>query len=217
MRIFEFIDYLQRRINSLLFRIVLILYSIFILANFEGIFNIALYLIGIILYLFVYIYLLKSPRIRLLNDLIFISFILLGKDPNKVIIFVFLLLPIVNSINFSGNKKSHLLYIYIFIIYIALTCFYSHKYEPEFVVRNAFPIVSLFFLWCIDLYTSLRTKIRTFRESLNEIVDSFYLDKETIKKPHKIYTSLIEVINKNIQSNLVEELLCFIVIKALKR
>ena len=213
MRIFEFIDYIQRRINSFLFRIVVLFYSIFILVITNGIINTYIYVLGLIIYFIVYILMLKHDKLRLLNDFLLIVFILIGKNPNDIVLFVFLILPAINSINFSGKRKSLLVYMYIAIIYMFLLCYYEHKYELHFVFSNLSPLISLIFLWLIDLYTSLRTKIRNFRERLNEVVDSFYLDKETIKKPHKIYNTLIQIINSNIKSNLIEDLLCFTIVK----
>lgn len=211
MKIFELIDYIQRRINSILFRIILITFSILILSIYDGLFSKVYYSIGIVLYFLIYISLLKHHKLRLFNDLIFMIFILIGKNPNEILLFTFLILPAINSINFSGNRRSLLLYLYLFIIYDILLCFYNHRFEIDFVYDNIIPLYGLIFIWLIDLYTSLRIKIRDFRETINEVVESFYLDKETIKKPHKIYKTLIETINKKIKKELIEDLFCFTV------
>lgn len=213
MKIFEFIDYVQRRINSLLFRFIIITYSLLILQIHTNAFSNIYYTIGLFLYFFIYLKCLNHPKFRLLNDLLLMTFVIAGKNPNDVVIFVYLLLPAINSINFSGEKKSHYIYVYTFLIYVFLTCYYNNKYELAFIFNNYYPLFSLVFLWFIDLYTSLRTTIRVFRERLNEIVDSFYTDKETIKKPHKIYSLLIDAINKNIKKDLIQELFCFTAIK----
>lgn len=209
MKIHELIDFLQRKINSILFRFVLISYSISLLFLFENYFDTYLYVILILVYMSSYFLCLKYQKLRLINDIGFMILITLGKNPNEVLIFIFLLLPIVNSINFSGVKKSPLLYIYTFITYLLLSCFFAHNYNLDFLISNYTPIISLFFLWIIDQYTSLRTKIRDFRESLNEVVDNFYTNKEVIKKPHKIYNLLINVINTKIKKDYIKELYCF--------
>ena len=70
-------------------------------------------------------------------------------------------------------------------------------------------MIGVIFLWFINSYTSLRYKIRLFRDELNDTVDSFYIEKEYLKRPHKIYDLLITVINKNIKSDLIEDIFCF--------
>lgn len=213
MRNYRFIDILQRRINSVLFRLIIILYSIFLLIVHKNEFSFFIYLISFFLYFGFYLNCLKLPILRLFNDFIFISIILIGKDPNEVLNFIFLMLPIINSINFSGRKKSMLVYIFTIIIYLSFSCYYNKKYDIEFIFNRLTPLVSIVFLWLINYYTSLRNKIRIFREDLNDVVDNFYIQKEFIKKPHKIYKELIKVIQENIKSDLIEEIICFTVTK----
>jgi len=209
MKIFELIDFIQRKINSFLFRFLLLGYSIVILLSHYNILPFYTYIIGILIYFSIYIILLRFHTLRLFNDFIFIAFLILGKNPNEAIIFLFILLPVINSINFSGTKKSALLYLVTTITYIGLLCFYSKKIEVTLVIQSILPLCSLLFLWFIEFYTTLRIKIRDFREKLNEVVDSFYTNKALLNKPHKIYSKLILLINSIIRKDLISNLFCF--------
>ena len=214
MKIFEIIDYLIRRINSMLFRIVLIGYSTFIVFNYPGMLDKVYYFIAIILYFIIFYYLHKHSKhkLRLINDFLFIIAIVFGKNPNEILIFIFIILPIINSINFSGDKKTPLLYIYSSLVYIGLFLIHNPKFEWSSILANIVPLVSLIPLWTIDLYTSLRSKIRNFRENINDVVDGFYLNRETILKPHRIYGLIIDLINRKKFFVKVNELMCFTIV-----
>lgn len=209
MKVFELIDLLQRRINSLLFRIVMIFYSLIVYFSYPNEFHLYVYAFVAILYLIIYIWLIKLHQFRIFNDLFFIFVFLYAKDPNDVVLFIFLLLPAINSINFSGVKKTPFLYLYTYIFYLLLVCIYNNDFSSRCIRSTTFTLISFGFLWFIDYYTSLRSKIRTIRESLNEIVDTHYIDKKILNKPHKIYRLLIMDINKLIKKPLVERILCF--------
>ncbi len=205
----EIMDYIQRKINSILFRLVLVIYSYVIIFTQNNSFDIFVYLGVTLLYLFLFIKFDKKDKLRLLNDFLFINFILFGKDPSQVIVFTLIILPIINSINFSGTKKSIALYLYTTITYFNLICIYNNNVDAKFILANMLPLASIVFLWLINGYTELRLKIRAFREELNATVDNFYLKKEEIKRPHKIYKQLIEVIHNNNKKIKIEDIICF--------
>lgn len=206
---FEIIDLIQRKINSFIFRSIILLYTTIILITHENIFPSHIYIIGSILYIILYFVFLKRQRHRLFNDFMFFSLIILGKNPNEPFVFILLILPIVNSINFSGNKKSPILYIITAATYLSLLCYFNQKIELIVFKNSILPISSFIFLWIIEAYTSLRLKIRDFRDRLNEVVDGFYTNKELIKKPHKVYSEIINTINSRIKEDLIKDLYCF--------
>ncbi len=209
MKIFEIIDLLQRRINSFIFRFLILVYAVVILVTHDNVLPTYLYVIIALVYIVLYFTFLKKQRLRLFNDFLFISLMVLGKNPNEAFIFIFLILPIINSINFSGNKKSPILYFVTIIAYLSLLCYYNRKIELIVFRNSILPISSFIFLWIIEAYTSLRIKIRDFRDLLNEVVDGFYTNDEFIKKPHKIYNEIIKAINTKIKADLIKELYCF--------
>lgn len=209
MKAHEFMDYVQRKINSILFRLVLVGYSFFLILTIDNIFNTFIYLGVAVFYLFLFVKFDKHDKLRLLNDFLFIIFVLLGKDPNQILIFTLIILPIINSINFSGTKKSIVLYLYTTITYTILLCYFNKIVDVEFVIYNLNPLTTILFLWAINYYTDLRMRIKGFREELNATVDNFYLKKEEIKRPHKIYKQLIQIIHKNTNKIKIEDIVCF--------
>jgi hypothetical protein len=213
MKVHELIDFLQRKVNSLLFRFILVSYATLLLYAYPNQFHLVYYLTSFVIYLVIYFSLLNHDRLRLLNDFWFIGLILFGKDPHEPLAFIFLILPIINSINFSGQKQSFLLYIYTIVVFLAIACFNSHNYELKFMYNSLQPLIAVVFLWLVNVYTSLRVSVRAFREELNSVVDNFYLVKEDLQKPHKIYKKLIEVIHRNTKPDLIEDIICFVIVK----
>lgn len=212
MKRFEILDLLQRRVNSILFRLSLIFYAVIIILTNENIFDNLVYYIVLPLYIIIYIKFIRLSFVRLFNDFAFILIVLWGKSPYDIYNFTFLFLPIINAINFSGKKKSLLLY-----FLTVLEFFLLHSFSPvDSEIKNLKALkvlLPIFFLGVINWYTHLRMKIKTFREELIEVVDTFYLNKEHIKKPHKIYVKFIEVIHSNINQILIKEMYCFCVNK----
>lgn len=208
MKRFEILDLLQRRVNSILFRLSLLCYAIILILVNENLFVGTVYLFVFVIYIIIYLRFIRYSLVRLLNDFLFILIILWGKSPYDIYNFTFLFLPIINAINFSGKKKSLLIYFLTVIEFFLLHSFSSTDsgFKNLYALKVLFP---LFFLGVINWYTHLRMKIKTFREELNEVVETFYLNKEHIKKPHKIYEKFIEVIHLNINMLLIKEMYCF--------
>jgi hypothetical protein len=213
MNISFLVDKIQRRINSILFRLLLIGYCFYLVCIQTNAFESWVYAVAIIAYFVIYINLINYDKLRLMWDYVFIGIVLFGKNPNDVVNFSLLLFPIVNSINFSGKKKSMLLYIFTFCAYFGVLCYYSSNVEVGFVCSNLYPIGAFVFLWLINTYTSLRTKVRFFREELSEAVDNYYVKKNEIRRPHKIYEVLKTVIHKNIKRELVDQIICLTIVK----
>lgn len=204
---YSFIDIIQRKVNSILFRIVLLFYATVIIATNDNIFSIWLYIPLFFVYFIVYLILIGFSYGRLANDSIFIVLVLLGKSPYDIYNFIFIILPIINSINFSGKKKSILLYVFTLIEFVIVYYSYSHSIIDFNRILKLFLLIV--FLGIINWYSHLRAKVKIFREELFEVVDRFYLDKEQIKKPYKIYKKFIEVIHQNIKHDLIQDLYCF--------
>jgi hypothetical protein len=97
-----------------------------------------------------------------------------------------------------------------------LICIYSNQPNLEVIKDNLSILYPIFALFAIDIYTSLRAKIAIFREDLNETVDSFFIDKSIIQKPHKIYKSIILIINQSLKNKYIDEIFCFIILKGNK-
>jgi|GEM_PF-1459829 len=209
MNLFAIIDQVQRNLNSVGFRCIIVIYSIFVITLYDNLFSQYIYWVTIPLYLTIYFFLSRRHILRLLNDFLFIVVVIFGKNPNEPFLFVYLILPIINSINFSGAKRSWLLYFITIITYYLLLSLYYGKLDTQIFTQNYLPIISILLLILIESYTATRVKFRDFTEQLNAVVDSFYTKKKYHNKPHRLYPELIELINTEIEKDLVENIYCF--------
>jgi len=113
-------------------------------------------------------------------------FVLWNKELT-ILTYPFLLLPIFNSPNHTGEKRSFLTYIFTTLILI-------------FILRNKFEIIDvvpLFFILIIELFEKIRTRLLRFSSSLYNEIDNFYLKKLNLKKSHLIYAEIIERLNNS--------------------
>lgn len=206
MKTYLSISLFQKRVNSILFRLLVIAYGIFVISFLkENPFPWFVYPMIFIFYVIVYISVLKKSVIRLINDFLFIFLISLGKDPMNVVIFCFLLLPIYNNVNFSGGRRSKLLVPLTILVFVGLLLFYKDWILPDYseYLIVLIPIISLSF---INYFTSLRDKLRDFRESLIDSVDTYYL--KNIRKPHRVYKGLIHSLNNIFKSKVIKGVVC---------
>lgn len=158
------INYIQKRLNSLLFRILCITYAIVIISISINQFPQWIYYVAIIIYFILYIILNKHSKCRLLIDFIFTLIILWNKDININYCYLFTLLPIINSINYSGRNKSFI------TLYIG-TCLCIVILDKNV---NLFNLIAPSFLLLIDLYTWQKRKTNDVLYELSEHVDSYF-------------------------------------------
>lgn len=176
------------KILSILFRLIIVFYALFIIITEDNALEIYWYFISIIPYGFIYFKTLFRDdwlsKIRLLNDFIFITFILFGKE---LVFFnlIFLSLPIINAPNHSGEKKSTILYLLYIISFIVIN---------EFVWSWTFIVVTSS-LWLINAISNLRFQYFNNISKLNEQIEIFLEKDLQINKTYKIYTGLINSIN----------------------
>jgi len=215
MNLSKIADLFFRRINSILFRLLICVYSIFIVSISNNFFPIWFYPIFIAIYLISYSQLLKKHNVRLVVDFIFLGLILLYKKPDDPLTFVFILLPIINSVNFSGEKKSKLLYLYTIGLYLLLHLIYF-KCLVEFNFQNIATLgVPILCLWFINLYTEQRIKFKNFKDTLTDLVDEYFLNPDSLIRPYKIYEQLIAAIHSEIKKDFILDIYCFVPSKTL--
>lgn len=205
----EIIESIQKGINSVLFRATLILYSIVLFLLFSISLNIYLFILTIIAYFVVYLYLSKRPKTRMFFDFLFILIILWGNNPSEIYFFIFLILPIINNINFSGYKKSlGLLYLFTFICYfIVLISFKKDNFFNDFN-NDLYSILSVGILFIIDWYSALKKRFDNFKIDIEDIIERYYTDEKEIKRPYQIYLKIIELINEKIISIKILNIIC---------
>ncbi len=196
------IDKYQRKIISIIFRFIIISYSVFLLLYCNSLFKWYFNVGAFTLYLVIYFLLYKRDKLisllRLLNDYVFIYFIIYQTQEIGIYSFALLFAPILNTHNHSGEKKSILLYVF------PLLCL--------FIVTKDFDLwysVPFFLFLLINSFDSLRTKYFKFQQKLNSVIDDFFISEELINRPYKIYEKAIPILNaSNTLMHNVSNIIC---------
>ncbi len=203
-KILEF-DNMVRKIISVLYRIVLIFYGTSIVLSIENYFPWSVYVIAFLLYVILSYYLIRNKsayiKIRLLLDYSLIFLILFNKPIDSLVYGVFLLIPIFNTPNFSGQKRSYfMLYSIPIMSYFFLT---RHSLHLIFLV----PFLSLF---CISYLEYIRSKSFNFYYALTNSISEFYDARMQTGRDYKIYNTIIKKFNTNKFSSvcIVEAIFC---------
>ena len=184
------IDKSQRKLISIIFRILLIGYSIFILLHAGTEFSWYINLATFLLYGFLYGFFYKRDKLfsllRLVNDYAFITFILIQSKNIDIFSFALVFAPILNTHNHSGDRKSILLYILPLVsLYLATS---------EFKLLYIIPFVLFYF---INSFDSLRSNYFKFQQRLDSVIDNFFIDDNLYNRPYKIYENVIPIFNES--------------------
>ena len=183
------IDKIIKKTLSIFFRLIIILFGVSIVTSRSNYFETYWYFVAIVPYLTIYFSTLFKDgfisKIRLLNDYLFLIFILYDKGIDYTTI-CFLLLPIVNSPNHTGNKKSIWLYI---LFIISLYVLNHYQFDWSFI------IVTLVF---ITINFIIDSKSRFFNNitKLNTEIESFLEKQLELRKSYKVYYGILNVLNK---------------------
>lgn len=175
-------------LQSLIYRIVLITSAWFIIQDTKGyIPNHYLYL-ATFLYFIIYSFLKSKGKslLRLCIDFIFINIIIWGRDIDTSPIYIYILLPIINAINYSG-KKSHSITV---VVLILGTILLQLKHWENHMI---FP---LFGLWLIYISSFLKRREWNTINEISQHIDGYFINQKEIMKPHLIYEHIITELNK---------------------
>lgn len=176
------------KILSILFRVILVLFGLIIVLTKENSLNILWYVFSIIPYLFIYVKTLFKngiySKIRLLNDYAFIFLFVWGKELDFLSI-IYISLPIINSPNHSGEKKSFLLYVFYILSLFTIN---------NFIWSWSF-LTGVVMLCLINQISSLRYQYFNNITDLNNQIDIFLEKDLEINKTYKIYKDLIKALN----------------------
>jgi len=194
---FSKIDFFLRKKWSYFFRLILLLYSFYLISICsDNYFNIQFYISASIIYLLLFFLLKKNgySALRTLNDFIFIFFILFEKNLESSVNYFCLLIPLINSQNNSGKKNNYWGYFLALLILLLIINFDKFSnYNNSF---KFYLIVPLLVIFSIDYFLRFRDKIKKLNEKLFEIIDGLYglgFDKiNTIK----VYKDLITQLNQ---------------------
>jgi len=183
-------DSTLKLLNSILFRAIMLSYGLSLLISFNNILSVWWYFGATILYIGVYIILFNKKGykslIRLINDYAFITLISYGKPFYEIHCGIFILLPVINVLNHSGEKAvipfSLRLYVLVLLSTLVLNDF---KFDWVFVV----PLVAISF---INFLVYFRMTIIGYSNNLNSIIEEFYQENLSIGKTHLILKKVIK-------------------------
>ncbi|PZX10893.1 hypothetical protein LX69_03279 [Breznakibacter xylanolyticus] len=195
------IDKYQRKIISVIFRFLIIGYSVFILSYCNSEFKWYYNAIAIIVYLVVYFFLNNKNMwisiLRLINDYLFISYIIYQTGVNFFSL-ALLFAPVLNTHNHSGEKKSVILYVLPFLSLLLLDDGFNYWYSVAFL---------LFF--SINSFDSLRSKYFRFQQRLNSVIDDFFISESSSNRPYKIYEGIIPILNNSgVLPQVISKIIC---------
>ena len=192
---------LSSKTSQLLYRITILLYSTCILFLYDNKFNISTYIIAYLLYIIFEIILYSNrPIIRTICDYIIICIVLLFKDINNAFLFTFFLLPIINSINYTGKRNRVYLLVGLYTIFYLIISFCSKSISVHGILLQI-PIITT--IWII----SYCSKISWERNKLNrDLLDILLTHQSSTAKPHKIYDKIIERVNTR---KIIKSISCF--------
>lgn len=202
-KVHNLIEFVQRRVNSFIFRCLMAVYGIFLVFTYENVMPTWIYIIVSLIYPFASLYLRRYDKIRLFCDFLYVFMIIYLKPTLNIDIYFFLILPVINNVNFTGNKRNYyLLYGGSFILLFCVSYLYYEKY---IIFPYLPPII---FLMCINIYTDQRAKYRRFIDNLSMKIDDFYTNPEMITKPHEVYKGVIYETNQFLKDDIIDSIVC---------
>ena len=200
--IFE-LEKFQTKSISIFYRFVIVIYGITLLYFSDESYDFWINA-GIIGVYFLLFYLLSEKNLiksilRLISDFLFIYFILYQCSAFGLLQYSFLFLPILNSQNHSGPKKTLLLYIFPILILVILEDF----------TFNWTHLIPFAFFYVINKWGAYRIKYFRFQQKLNYLIDEFFIKNYNLKKTYLIYRELMKLLNgSKIFYNVISDIIC---------
>lgn len=171
MEIYSSVDHSIRKVLSVLYRILLIAYSIALIAIYENAFEIWTYAAGFSIYIVIYVLLFGRDGVfgvlRLILDHLFIFFILYEKNVDELEVGTLLMIPIFNYLNHSSSKGPNALPWPLFIVTILTYCLLKKGISLYILL----PITAVFM---VNSLHSLRRFSHNLVSGLFNSVDDFY-------------------------------------------
>ena len=119
-------------------------------------------------YLIVYWWLKMRDKsiLRLLLDYFFINIIVYNSNLYSPIVFTLIILPIINAINFSGEKSN-----YVLLVILSCLTFYIHSFtfDVEFIILMSG-------LSLIYLYSNKKYKKIQIEQNISQSIDAYFLN-----------------------------------------
>jgi hypothetical protein len=195
MTVIENIDIKIKKVISVLFRFIIVIYSSLILWKYDNQFDWYVYASSIVLYFIIFRVLYFRfgllSFLRLLNDYLFILLILWNKPIDNIFTLSLLILPVINSLNHSTSlsKSRFSVALYVFTIgalYILNNFIFSWSI-----------LIAIAFLSLINLLTFLRTYVLHFASNLHDSIDKFYEENISVFGANKLLKNVLTELNKD--------------------
>lgn len=173
-------------LRSFLFRIILLMFSYWIVDHNENIFPKWEYYVFMVIYCTIYCFLKHKQKdiLRLAWDFVLINVVIWGKELHDPMTFMLVIVPMINAINYTG-KSSHLYLLS--LLTLGTLMLHLRPFESWIII----PIVAL----AIMYLTSVRTyRLWKTEKEITENVNGYFLDPLMLK-PHKIYKNIITELN----------------------
>lgn len=160
-------------LTSVLFRLLIICYAIFLLTIQTSTFSPYVYFFISLIYLMFYLVTLKKSFnfLRTIVDFIYIGLILYEKDLSIFYNIIFIVFPLLNSPNHTRTKRNpwQLYFLTIFILFILL---YINT-ENIFSIEYVYITISLFVINLINLFEYKRSNLRNKLLNIYDEIDDF--------------------------------------------
>ncbi len=196
-------DLIHKKISSIVFRIIIVIYSIFLIRIHDNYFHDYLYYFYIALYFIMYIFLFdkRRPLLRTLNDYVLIFVVLYMKDVSIVYNFIFILFPLINAPNHTGTKRCVAqLYFFTILIFIILSFVSSLSYELIYI------LIGITFLSIISYFELSRAKMFDSVFSIYKKIDDMTSKNRNRTQIPEIYRIIIEKLSDRIN---IKQITCF--------
>jgi len=193
MTISNFLDKGLKKISSIFFRILIIVYALSIFIRYYYYFNPWYILVCTVAYFSLFLFFRKDKYgfrvLRLLNDYVYITYILYPIGIDNIHLSTFVLLPLINLVNHTGDRirKSFSLQLFAFsIASILILC--SDK-------RNFYFLVAISAIALISFVTAMRFFLAKINDRMMEMIEDLYYSQPVNNKNHLILKKLITAIN----------------------
>ena len=190
--------------TSIAFRMLIIVYSIFILLTEDNLFHPMMYILTILIYLYIYWTLLmkQKPIIRTINDYLFILIILIGKDIFEFQNMIYLLFPIINAPNHTQNKRQPFLLLFLsFMSFLILNMFNEKGID---IPAHFYLFISFSSLVLITYFEYYRSSIINKLLNIYNQIDIIVSKKSNTTQIPEIYNLIIQKLNEEANINVIQ-------------
>lgn len=192
---------MQHVMSSLAYRMLLLCFGLFIVLSHENILPSYAYFIIMGLYVLLYLQLIdnKWKYVRLILDITLILIVLFGK-PLTEICFVYAVFPLISATIYTGVHNK---YWPVFLISIALLIILDHG----FVLDHQ--IVALA-IWAAGFQSWMSSRTNSLIATITGHIDNYFADNDGSRRPHYIYHSIIDEINKFLKEDYLKDIYCYL-------